>query len=131
MYGIAVAGMARSYRFLRLHEPGVSVCTSRTLALCRGRVLALCRSWPCLRNKLCSQEFLQDITPFPPANPTTHASHPNCRLGIHARLVLKPRISHVGRAFMPDKLAKPPTYTTPWVVHLWATITTAYLHCRS
>ena len=88
MYGIAVAGMARSYRFLRLHEPGVSVCTSRTLALCRGRVLALCRSWPCLRNKLCSQKFLQDTTPFPPANPTTHASHPNCRSGIYARLVL-------------------------------------------
>ena len=87
-----------------MHEPSTSVCTSRTLALCTSRTLAFCRSWPCLRNKLCNQKFLQDITPFPPANPTTHESHPNCRSGIHARLVLKPRISHVGRAFMPDSI---------------------------
>ncbi len=110
---MSIRGYDPFVQALRLHEPSTSVCTSRTLALCTSRTLAFCRSWPCLRNKLCSQKFLQDITPFPPANPTTHASHPNCRLGIHARLVLKPRISHVGRAFMPDKLAKPPTYTTP------------------
>src|SRR5690554_6065765 len=61
---MSIRGYDPLVQVLRLHEQGTSVCTNRTLALCRGRALAFCRSWPCLRNKLYSQEFLQDTAPL-------------------------------------------------------------------